>query len=107
MGEHDGILANIGYYEDLLRASPQDPRRPIIERLLAKEHERLRERASTEPCALLLEGPALSDGVAEGEDRAQRVNNADPTPPAVYGSLLGFFTHFPRSPLKTPIKVSH
>ena len=115
MGEHDGILANIGYYEDLLRASPQDPRRPTIERLLAKEHGRLRERADAEPCPLQpkaadTQRSSLSDDLEEAEDTAQRVNNADPTRTIshrVYGSLVGFFTHVSRSPPRNPIKVLH
>ena len=101
MGEHDGFLANIGYYEDLLRASPQDPRRPIIERLLAKEHQRLRERADPDPCALQLRAAATErftlsdDDLEEGQGQTQRVNNASRTRHRFYGSLVGIFMHSP------------
>jgi hypothetical protein len=110
MGEHDGIFANIGYYEDLLRASPQDPRRPIIERLLAKEYERLRERADAEPCPLRRKAEVSQrssfgeDNLEGSEDRAQRINNADPARHRSYGSLVGLFLH---SPLAIPGKISH
>jgi hypothetical protein len=108
MGEHDGIVANIGYYEGLLRASPQDPRRPIIESLLAKEYERL--RASAEPCprqrkAEVSQRSSFGEDNLEGsEDRAQRINNADPARHRSYGSLVGLFLH---SPLAIPGKISH
>ena len=43
------ICANIKYFEDLLRSSPEHPQRQFIEKVLAKERARLRETLASHP----------------------------------------------------------
>lgn len=43
------ICANIKYFEELLRSSPEHPQRQFIEKVLAKERARLRETLASHP----------------------------------------------------------
>jgi hypothetical protein len=93
----------------LLQTSPEHPQRQIIERLLAKECDKLRKGIEVRPDPLQLEAEdaessTLDDDSLVGEDMAQSVNDADPARTIghrVYGSVMNVLTRIAGRPLKT------